>query len=131
MNWELGRRIGFTVGALLVFLLGTYIPLPGIEPEVLVSGVDELPRVRHGIRGGAPYGGACLPKDTCGFLGFAAQLGVAMPLLEAVSIPSVAQFLNDDGEIVPNEIMDGSADLMLRELLRWSEALKTLRTPAP
>jgi UDPglucose 6-dehydrogenase len=38
----------------------------------------------YGIRGGAPYGGACLPKDTCGFLGFAAELGVAMPLLEAV-----------------------------------------------
>jgi len=38
----------------------------------------------YGIRGGAPYGGACLPKDTKGFLGFAATLGVEMPLLEAV-----------------------------------------------
>jgi UDPglucose 6-dehydrogenase len=38
----------------------------------------------YGIRGGAPYGGVCLPKDTNGFLGFAAELGVAMPLLEAV-----------------------------------------------
>jgi NAD(P)H-dependent FMN reductase len=54
-----------------------------------------------------------------------------MPLLEGVLIPNVAQFLNDDGEIVPNEIMDGSADLMLRELLRWSEALSALRTPSP
>ena len=26
---------------------------------------------QYGIRGGAPYGGVCLPKDTCGFLGFA------------------------------------------------------------
>ena len=39
---------------------------------------------QYGIRGGAPYGGACLPKDTNGFLGFAADHGVAMPLLEAV-----------------------------------------------
>jgi UDPglucose 6-dehydrogenase len=38
----------------------------------------------YGIRGGAPYGGACLPKDTKGFLGFASTLGVEMPLLEAV-----------------------------------------------
>lgn len=38
----------------------------------------------YGIRGGAPYGGACLPKDTNGFLGFAAQVGVDMPLLGAV-----------------------------------------------
>jgi UDPglucose 6-dehydrogenase len=39
---------------------------------------------RYGIRGGAPYGGMCLPKDTCGFLGFAEKIGVDMPLLSAV-----------------------------------------------
>jgi UDPglucose 6-dehydrogenase len=38
----------------------------------------------YGIRGGAPYGGVCLPKDTNGFLGFAAELGVKMPVLEGV-----------------------------------------------
>lgn len=38
----------------------------------------------YGIRGGAPYGGVCLPKDTNGFLGFAKELNVAMPLLDAV-----------------------------------------------
>ena len=38
----------------------------------------------YGIRGGAPYGGVCLPKDTCGFLGFASTIGVDMPLLRAV-----------------------------------------------
>ena len=39
---------------------------------------------QYGIRGGAPYGGVCLPKDTCGFLGFAGSIGVDMPLLRAV-----------------------------------------------
>jgi len=38
----------------------------------------------YGIRGGAPYGGMCLPKDTNGFLGFAETIGVEMPLLSAV-----------------------------------------------
>jgi UDPglucose 6-dehydrogenase len=44
----------------------------------------------YGIRGGAPYGGACLPKDTKdtkdtkGFLGLAELAGVPMPLLSAV-----------------------------------------------
>jgi UDPglucose 6-dehydrogenase len=38
----------------------------------------------YGIRGGAPYGGVCLPKDTQGFLGFADGIGVDMPLLSAV-----------------------------------------------
>jgi UDPglucose 6-dehydrogenase len=38
----------------------------------------------YGIRGGAPYGGVCLPKDTKGFLGFARDIEVSMPLLDAV-----------------------------------------------
>ena len=32
---ELKRRIWFTLGALLVYRLGTYIPMPGINPEEL------------------------------------------------------------------------------------------------
>src|SRR3954463_9481170 len=39
---------------------------------------------QYGIRGGAPYGGVCLPKDTNGFLGFARGIGVEMPLLQSV-----------------------------------------------
>jgi len=35
MSSELGRRIAFTLGALLVFRLGSYIPIPGIDIEVL------------------------------------------------------------------------------------------------
>jgi UDPglucose 6-dehydrogenase len=38
----------------------------------------------YGLRGGEAYGGACLPKDTKGFLGFAQDIGVETPLLEAV-----------------------------------------------
>ncbi|MFF3563433.1 2-dehydropantoate 2-reductase N-terminal domain-containing protein [Streptomyces sp. NPDC002574] len=38
----------------------------------------------YGIRGGAPYGGVCLPKDTQGFLGLADTIGLDMPLLRAV-----------------------------------------------
>jgi preprotein translocase subunit SecY len=37
MSSELWRRIGFTVGALLVFRLGTYIPIPGIDSRVLAE----------------------------------------------------------------------------------------------
>ncbi len=32
---ELKRRIWFTLGALIIYRLGTYIPLPGIDPVVL------------------------------------------------------------------------------------------------
>ena len=41
---ELKKRIWFTLGALLVYRLGTYIPLPGIDPAAL----DELFRPQAG-----------------------------------------------------------------------------------
>jgi NAD(P)H-dependent FMN reductase len=50
-----------------------------------------------------------------------------MPVPEAVSIPFVAQFLNDDGEIRANEVMDTASDTMLDELLRWTHAMEPLR----
>ena len=34
---ELKKRIWFTLGALLVYRLGTYIPLPGINPDSLAD----------------------------------------------------------------------------------------------
>lgn len=54
---------------------------------------------RYGIRGGAPYGGVCLPKDTCGFLGYAAELGVDMPLLRAVVQTNGRMAAIVDGEV--------------------------------
>ncbi|MEE1544325.1 MAG: preprotein translocase subunit SecY, partial [Alphaproteobacteria bacterium] len=32
---ELKKRLWFTVGALIVYRLGTYIPIPGVDPVVL------------------------------------------------------------------------------------------------
>lgn len=40
----------------------------------------------YGTRGGRPFGGACLPKDTRGYVCFAKDLGVAVPLAEAVEL---------------------------------------------
>jgi UDPglucose 6-dehydrogenase len=40
----------------------------------------------YGIWGGRPYGGACLPKDTKGFLGFATEQGLELPLASAVDL---------------------------------------------
>ena len=49
-------------------------------------------------------------------------------LVEAVTIPFVQQFLDDDGVFVPNELIETSANAMLDELGRWGGALSTLRT---
>ncbi|NJM33344.1 MAG: preprotein translocase subunit SecY [Rhodomicrobium sp.] len=38
---ELKKRLWFTLGALLVYRLGTYIPLPGIDPQALADLVQQ------------------------------------------------------------------------------------------
>ena len=70
----------------------------------------------YGIRGDAPYGGVCLPKDTKGFLGLAEQIGVPMPLLSAVIQVNdalerlVARELSEAGDpIIELESRDGLA----------------------
>jgi preprotein translocase subunit SecY len=37
---ELKKRIWFTLGALIIYRLGTYIPLPGIDPEALAQSFE-------------------------------------------------------------------------------------------
>ena len=38
---DLKKRIWFTLGALLVYRLGTYIPMPGIDPEALAQAFQQ------------------------------------------------------------------------------------------
>ena len=45
---ELKKRIWFTLGALLVYRLGTYIPMPGIEPDAFAAAFDQA---AHGVVG--------------------------------------------------------------------------------
>ena len=40
---ELKKRIWFTLGALIVYRLGTFIPLPGIDPTALDLGAYGTP----------------------------------------------------------------------------------------
>jgi len=68
-----------------MWLISEQLGVPGQEIAATVAQSAEASvNPAYGIRGGLPYGGACLPKDTKGFLGFAGDLGVRMPLLSAV-----------------------------------------------
>jgi hypothetical protein len=49
-----------------------------------------------------------------------------MPMVEAVNIPFYTQFV-ENGVFKSNETHDKAVPVMLDELLRWAEALKTLR----
>jgi UDPglucose 6-dehydrogenase len=67
--WMVSRRLGLTLD-----------PIANTVARSAEGSFNPM----YGIRGGAPYGGVCLPKDTQGFLGFASELEVEMPLLRAV-----------------------------------------------
>jgi UDPglucose 6-dehydrogenase len=60
----------------------------GIDQDDVADAVAGCPDARpgglYGTRGGAPYAGDRLPRDTRGLLGVGAQLGLDMPLLSAV-----------------------------------------------
>lgn len=49
------------------------------------------------------------------------------PVFEAVAIPFVAQFIDDEGTVQANEVMDNAATAMLNELQRVEAALRPLR----
>ncbi|HEV7176735.1 MAG TPA: NAD(P)H-dependent oxidoreductase [Solirubrobacteraceae bacterium] len=50
-----------------------------------------------------------------------------LPLTDAVNIPFHTQFLDDDGRVQANEVMEQAADVMLDELVRVAAALRPLR----
>jgi NAD(P)H-dependent FMN reductase len=50
-----------------------------------------------------------------------------VPVVEVVSIPFVAQFLDDDRKLQPNDVLEDAATAMLNELDRVVSALRPLR----
>jgi UDPglucose 6-dehydrogenase len=68
--WMVANRLGFSSDEIATVVARS--AEGSIKPE-------------YGIRGGMPFGGACLPKDTYGFIGFANELGVEVSLLQAVA----------------------------------------------
>lgn len=50
-----------------------------------------------------------------------------VPMVEAVTIPFVSQFLDETGTFTPNETLQASSTAMFDALLRWEAALRPLR----
>jgi len=53
------------------------------------------------------------------------------PAAEAVNIPFVAQFLDDEGRFVPNDVLEFGAAGMLAELAKLEGAMRPLRALVP
>jgi NAD(P)H-dependent FMN reductase len=51
-----------------------------------------------------------------------------MPVTDSVNVPFVRDLLDEDARFKPSEVLETSATAMLDELLRWTEALRPLRS---
>ncbi len=58
----------------------------------------------YGTRGGAPYGGACLPKDTEAFLSFCQARGIEHKMLEATIAVNNSLLATRPAAVSPDEI---------------------------
>jgi UDPglucose 6-dehydrogenase len=67
--WQVTQRLG--------------VPVDPVA-SVVARSAEASYNPAYGIAAGSPYGGACLPKDTKGFLGFATEQGLYLPLAAAV-----------------------------------------------
>ncbi|PVD53892.1 NADPH-dependent FMN reductase [Terrimonas sp.] len=50
-----------------------------------------------------------------------------MPLTESVAIPFFTKHINEDEKFISDEALDKSANTMIAELIKWTNALKTMR----
>jgi len=53
-----------------------------------------------------------------------------LPVFESVSIPFHSQFIDEEGQMQANEVMEVASDAMLSELVRTEAALRPLRGEA-
>jgi len=93
---ELKRRIWFALGCLIVYRIGTYIPLPGIDPQVMAQ---IFAQQAGGIMGMFNmFAGGALERMSIFALGILPYISAAiiMQLMTAIS-PTVSQ-LKKEGE---------------------------------
>ncbi|HFD16791.1 MAG TPA: preprotein translocase subunit SecY, partial [Rhodospirillales bacterium] len=94
---ELKKRLWFTLGCLVVFRLGTYIPLPGIDAAVMAQIFE---RQQGGILGMFNmFAGGALARMSIFALGILPYISasIIMQLMTAVS-PTLEQ-LKKEGEV--------------------------------
>jgi NAD(P)H-dependent FMN reductase len=86
---------------------------------------------RHKPLGFVSYGGVAAGTRAMQALKPVAIALALVPVVAAVNIPFVQQFLSDDGTIVGNDVMVDAASAMLDELMTMHGALAPLRAATP
>ena len=93
---DLKRRIWFTLGALIIYRLGTYIPLPGVDPAVIA---DIAKRNASGLLGMVDmFSGGALSRFTVFALGIMPYISASIIIqLMGYVVPTFEQ-LKKEGE---------------------------------
>ncbi len=93
---DLSRRLWFLLGALVVFRIGTYIPVPGIDPAVLA---DLFKKQTSGILGMFNmFSGGALSRFSIFALGIMPYISASIIMqLAAIAVPHLEQ-LKKEGE---------------------------------
>jgi NAD(P)H-dependent FMN reductase len=99
-------------------------------PAALKNAIDYL----HNEWGDKPvgfvsYGGVSAGTRAVGQLKQVVTPLKMMPVVDAVNIPFHPQFIDEEGRVQANEIMEQAAAAMLDELVRVEGALRPLRAP--
>ena len=93
---ELKKRLWFTLGCLIVYRLGTYIPLPGIDPEVMAQ---IFAQQRGGILGMFNmFSGGALERMSIFALGILPYISASIILQLMTAISPTLEALKKEGE---------------------------------
>jgi len=93
---ELKKRIWFTLGALIVYRLGTYIPLPGIDAQILAA---QFAKNQGGILGMFDmFSGGALSRMTVFALNIMPYISASIVLQLMTSLSPKLEALKKEGE---------------------------------
>jgi preprotein translocase subunit SecY len=93
---ELKKRIWFTLGALIVYRLGTYIPLPGINPEAYAQAFEQQARGVLGLFN--MFSGGAVERLAIFALGIMPYISASIIIQLMTSIVPSLEALKKEGE---------------------------------
>jgi len=97
-------------------------------PAPLKNAIDYLHEEwKHKPVGFVSYGGVAAGTRSVQQLKPVLAVLKLVPITEAVNVPFFAQFIDEEGRLQPNEVMEEAAAAMLAELSRTHAALRILR----
>ena len=93
---DLKKRIWFTLGALLVFRLGTYIPLPGINPDAFAQAFTQQSRGVLGVFN--MFAGGAVERMALFALGIMPYISASIIMQLMTSVIPTLEALKKEGE---------------------------------